>query len=209
MNEFDPSRHWSGVYERKAATEASWYQDVPRQSLEWIAEVAPPDANPRIVDVGAGASTLVDHLLARGYERITLLDIAEPALAQVAARLPPEARSVDFVIADLLSFAPRDPFDVWHDRAVLHFLRDPADQCRYADRLHAAVVEDGFAVIATFAVGGPERCSGLPTVQYDAGRLMALVGSHFELIRETTESHRTPSGSEQLFAYFLLRHSPA
>jgi SAM-dependent methyltransferase len=197
--------HWEAVYRERDATEVSWYQEVPTRSLEMITEILPPELDPRIVDVGAGASTLVDHLLDRGYRQVTVLDLAATALERARRRLGRRADRVEWVVSDLLDFAPSAPFDLWHDRAVLHFLRDPLQQARYAEVLGTSVASGRFALIATFAPGGPTRCSGLEIVQYDAARLLELVGSDFSLQHDENEIHRTPTGGDQLFSYFLLR----
>ena len=202
----DPVRgHWEGVYGSRDTREVSWYEAVPHRSLEWIEAVAPAASDPRIIDVGAGASTLVDHLLDRGYRRLTLLDVAAPALSEVRTRLGARADAVEWVVADLLDFADPEPFDLWHDRAVLHFLLDPEEQRRYGEVLRRSVRPGGHAVIAAFAVGGPARCSGLDTMQYDAPRIARLAGAGFTLLRDEREVHRTPGGGDQLFAWFLLR----
>lgn len=200
-------RHWEEVYGSRDATAVSWYQPVPALSLAWIEEVAPPSSDPRVLDVGGGASTLVDHLLERGYRRVTVLDLAAAALEAARHRLADRAGEVEWVAGDLLDYAPLGPVDLWHDRAVLHFLLGADERARYAAVLRRALPPGGHAVIATFAVGGPTRCSGLETAQYDAARLMELVGEGFTLVREQSELHRTPAGGDQLFAYFLLRRT--
>jgi 2-polyprenyl-3-methyl-5-hydroxy-6-metoxy-1,4-benzoquinol methylase len=196
-------QHWRDVYGRKDSTEVSWYQEVPARSLRWIEEVC-PSRESRIIDVGAGASTLVDNLLVAGYRHVTALDIAAPALDLVKKRLGGRGEEVEWVVIDLLEYAPATTFDLWHDRAVLHFLRRGDEQVRYAKALERSVRPDGLAIIATFAVGGPTRCSGQETVQYDADRIQGLLPS-CHLLREEEEIHHTPSGVDQLFTYFLLR----
>jgi SAM-dependent methyltransferase len=200
----DRTAHWEGVYARKDAGEVSWFQAVPARSLAWIAEVAPDRGTP-ILDVGAGASRLVDHLLERGYRSVAVLDLSANALEQVRRRLGERAEAVEWFTGDLLDFVSPHPFDVWHDRAVLHFLREPAQQARYAEVLRGTLRPGGHALIATFAVGGPTRCSGLDTVQYDCARLSALLGPGFACVRDEQENHQTPGGGEQRFQYCLFR----
>ncbi len=204
----DSAGHWQSVYEGKAPTEVSWFQAEPARSLAWIAEVC-PDKDTPIIDVGAGASLLCDRLLDRGYRHISLLDIAPGALAHTRKRLGERADTVTWYTGDLLSFKATRPFGLWHDRAVLHFLRDVNDRRRYVDVLRDSLQPGGYALIATFAVGGPTRCSGLDIVQYDCPSLQALLGDDFECIRESREQHQTPGGSEQLFQYCLFRYLPA
>jgi 2-polyprenyl-3-methyl-5-hydroxy-6-metoxy-1,4-benzoquinol methylase len=196
--------HWQAVYEKKVSTEVSWYQPEPTRSLEWLSKVV-PDHGAAILDVGAGASRLVDRLLEQGYRRVGVLDIAPAALAEVRDRLGPRAAQVEWYTGDVLDFAPPHRFDVWHDRAVLHFLRQPEQQQRYAEVLRRTLNLGGHVLISTFAVGGPTRCSGLDVVQYDCATLGALLGEEFRCLREETELHRTPGGGEQLFQYCLFR----
>jgi SAM-dependent methyltransferase len=198
--------HWEGVYTARATTEVSWYQPDPVRSLAWLQEVA-PGKDTAILDVGAGASLLVDRLLERGYGRVAVLDVAPAALQQVRDRLGDRAERVEWFAADLLEFEPPHPIDVWHDRAVLHFLREPEQQQRYAEVLRAALAPGGHAIISTFAHGGPTRCSGLEIVQYDCTEVGALLGAEFHCLRSETELHRTPAGGEQLFQYCLFRRA--
>lgn len=201
-------RHWQDVYERKPSDEVSWFQEEPTLSLRWIEEAA-PERTAEILDVGAGASRLVDRLLDRGYRRVAVLDVAPNALEQARRRLGERAERVDWWVGDLLELSAPRPFDVWHDRAVLHFLREPEQQRRYAEVLRRTLRPGGHALIATFAVGGPTRCSGLEVVQYDCERLGALLGPELECVRSEQEMHRTPAGGEQRFQYCLFRRRPA
>lgn len=198
--------HWQEVYSKKASTEVSWYQAEPAKSLEWIQRVAPDPAT-RILDVGAGASVLVDRLLERGYRRPAVLDVAPTALAEVQQRLGERAPLVEWFTGDVLELDARHAFDLWHDRAVLHFLREPEQQRRYAEVLRRTLRPGGHALISTFAVGGPTRCSGLEVVQHDGSTVGELLGSEFTLVREETELHRTPGGGTQLFQYCLFARS--
>lgn len=200
--------HWQQVYEKKASTEVSWYQPVPEKSVEWIQRVA-PDRTTHIIDVGAGASLLVDRLQDLGYLHLAVLDLATTALSEVKERLGARASKVEWFTGDVLEFKAPHTFDLWHDRAVLHFLQSPQDQLRYADVLRDTLNPGGHALISTFAIGGPSRCSGLEVVQYDCESLGRLLGPEFTCIREEKELHHTPGGGEQLFQYCLFARSKA
>jgi len=197
-------QHWQHVYETKTPNAVSWYQADPAVSLELIGGLQlPPDAV--IVDVGAGASVLADRLLDRGFTDLTLVDVADAALAHTRDRLGARAVDVRFVTNDVTQLNLGRKLNLWHDRAVLHFLTDADEQARYRSVLDAHLKPGSHAIIATFAVGGPDKCSGLPVRQYDAARLMALLGEGFELVEERLEEHTTPWGSTQAFACFLVR----
>lgn len=204
----DPKAHWEAVYATRAADAVSWYQAEPRLSLEMISASGVAADQP-LIDVGGGASVLVDRLLERGYRRLTVLDIAGSALAEAKRRLGERADAVEWVEADVTDFHPAERFALWHDRAVFHFLTDPTDQDRYRASLERSLAPGGQLVLASFAVGGPTRCSGLEIVQYDEDRLMDRLGEGFELLEAVPEVHTTPSGGEQSFMYFrLVRRDP-
>ena len=196
--------HWEAVYRTKAATETSWYQPVLQRSLELIqaTSVGPGAA---ILDVGGGASTLVDHLLAAGFADVTVLDIAPTALAQARVRLGAKAASVQWIAADITTWQPTRRYVVWHDRAVFHFLVDPALRARYLGSLRAALAPGGHVVIATFGPEGPTRCSGLDVQRYSTETLSAVLGSAFRLMRSQLEEHVTPAGKRQQFLYCWWR----
>jgi SAM-dependent methyltransferase len=197
-------RHWEGVYRDRSPTVVSWYQIRPDISLELIhATGKSPDAT--IVDVGGGASTLVDHLLDAGWSSVLVLDISETALAHVRERLGARAKRVTWIAADVTAWRPNTKIDIWHDRAVLHFFTGADDQKAYAERAKLALRHGGWAIIAGFTPGGPRKCSGLDIVQHDAHSLRALLGDAFELVDFRDELHRTPSGSTQAFRYHLFR----
>ena len=201
----DRREHWDGVYTTKQPTEVSWYQAEPARSLELLAEAgAGPDT--AIVDVGGGDSTLVDAVLARGLGRVTVLDISGAALARARARLGARAGEVAWVEADVTrAELPAHAFDVWHDRAVFHFLTERDDRARYAAVAAAAVRPGGTLLMATFALDGPTRCSGLPVERYDAEGLARELGDAFALVRGFGDVHRTPGGGEQRFTVAVLR----
>jgi 2-polyprenyl-3-methyl-5-hydroxy-6-metoxy-1,4-benzoquinol methylase len=195
------AEHWAGVWASRGGTPPSWYEPTPVTSLRLV---GPPAPGGSVVDVGAGASSLVDHLLAAGWQHVTVLDIAEPAVAEVRARLADRA-GVELVVADVLDWRPQREYDVWHDRAVLHFLQEPAERRRYVELAAAAVRPGGALVLGTFAQDGPSSCSGLPTARYSAAELADLFLPHFRLEHAEHAEHRTPSGATQAFTWVVLR----
>ena len=201
----DPKHHWEGVYGARTPTEVSWYQPHAARSLALIRRVAPDPAAP-IIDVGGGASTLVDDLLAVGYRDLTVLDLSGAALAAARTRLGPDADRVRWLEADLLDFEfPEAGYAVWHDRAVFHFLTDPGARARYVAQVRRAVRPGGFVLVATFATDGPERCSGLDVERYSPDSLHAEFGAPFQLTASEREEHATPQGAKQTFIYCLCR----
>lgn len=198
--------HWDGVYAAKTPESVSWRQDEPSLSLALISETGLPLDAP-ILDVGAGATLLLDRLLARGHTDISALDISEAALTHVKARLGPQAAAIAWHVADVTGWRPPKTYALWHDRAVLHFLTNPADQRAYADVLRSAVRPGGHVIISGFAPGGPDKCSGLPVVQHDAESLKALLGAGFSLRKVRDETHLTPWGAEQAFRYHVFERA--
>ncbi|MEI7038244.1 class I SAM-dependent methyltransferase [Fulvimonas yonginensis] len=196
--------HWEMVYRSRAAQEVSWYRPHLDASLALLRQAGlGPDT--RVIDVGGGASTLVDDLLALGVCAVTVLDLSATALATARARLGDRAGTVRWLAADLLEagFAAAR-FDLWHDRAVLHFLTEPAQVRRYAEQAAHAVRPGGHAVIGGFAPDGPERCSGLPVARRAAADIATALGPAFRLVDQRRELHPTPAGATQAFAYALL-----
>lgn len=204
----DPHSHWDAVFQHKLPEEMSWYQAEPRVSLELIRE-AVPDSRASILDVGGGASNLVDHLVASGYQNVAVLDISGTALAQSRRRLGPVESRITWLEADILTtaFAPA-ALDVWHDRAVFHFLTHSADRQRYVTQVRRATRPGGHVLVATFAEDGPTRCSGLQVVRYSADQLHGEFGSGFRLLSSRRETHVTPWGASQEFTYCLCRWEP-
>lgn len=200
--------HWEGVYRDKSPLEVSWYQREPETSLALIdlALESPPGPDGGLIDVGGGASVLVDRLLARGWSDVAVLDLAGNALEHAKRRLGEQAARVRWIEADVTDFLPPRKFRIWHDRAVFHFLTEVADRHAYVETLKASLVPAGHAIVAAFAPGGPTQCSGLDILQYDGERIKNTLGSDFELESERQEVHLTPAGKEQLFGYFLLRY---
>ena len=193
----DTKTHWGQLYETKAPNQVSWYQAHPDTSLHFIHHTG-VDKLSHILDVGGGASTLVDHLLAEGFQHITVLDISRAALDEAQERLGPQAENVSWIEADITQAAlPPASFDLWHDRAVFHFLTDAESRRRYTDGLRYALKPDGHLIMATFALDGPTRCSNLDAVRYSPEALLCELGPDFELVHSARETHVTPSGGEQ------------
>jgi len=203
----DPAAHWQRLYETRSADQVSWYEPVPERSLELIRATGIPLEAP-ILDVGGGASLLVDHLLASGYTDISVLDLSPAALAQARARLGPAAGQVTWIAADITSFVPERRYALWHDRAVFHFILRPDEQRRYLAALRKGLAPHGHVVLATFGPGGPERCSGLPVQRYSVAALEVLLGPGFQLRSSRIEQHRTPGGETQEFLYTWWQATP-
>ena len=206
MSQRDQTRetHWQSVYGRQPADEVSWYQLHPDTSLSLI-QSCQLEKNAALIDVGAGASVLVDHLLDEGYLDVTVLDIAKAALDRSRQRLGARANQVRWQVADVTEFLPDRSYDLWHDRAVLHFLTDPELRAAYRAALERALLPGGHLVVGTFAMDGLTKCSGLEIVQYDAAKLLDLLGPEFILRDEQKEAHVTPAGAIQQFAWFVLQ----
>jgi ubiquinone/menaquinone biosynthesis C-methylase UbiE len=199
----NPREHWERVYTTKRVDEVSWFRPHLDTSLEMIGNTGAA-RNARIVDVGAGASTLVDDLLDAGYSELTVLDVSAAALERAKERLGSRASDIAWIAADVTrANLPAASFDVWHDRAVFHFLTDPDDRRRYVNQVRHAVACGGHVIVATFGPDGPQRCSGLPTARYTPGGLHAEFGSDFALVDRREERHTTPAGVEQQFVYCL------
>jgi hypothetical protein len=194
--------HWARVYSTQAAESVSWYQAEPTLSLEMIVRAAVPPAH--VIDVGGGTSILVDRLLEKGY-RLAVLDIAAEPLGVVRTRLGPAAEDVDWLVADVTVFNPSRKWDVWHDRAVFHFLTDAQDRERYRQSVLRATGMGASVIVATFGPDGPDQCSGLPTVRYAPEDLRREFGPEFELVETAREDHQTPRGSIQPFIYCRFR----
>lgn len=196
----DRQQHWETVYGNKAVDQVSWFQPHAASSLRLIEGCA--DKNAHIIDVGAGASVLVDDLLDAGYQNLTVLDLAESALETSRSRLGARAQSVRWIAADITrAELPAAHYDVWHDRAVFHFLTAPDDRARYVAQVLKSVKPGGHVVIAAFGPGGPLQCSGLDVMHYAPEALHAEFGAPFRLLGHQTEIHHTPAGQEQEFVY--------
>jgi ubiquinone/menaquinone biosynthesis C-methylase UbiE len=199
--------HWEQVYSTKAADQVTWFQEHAARSLALIVAsgIKRSDA---IIDVGGGASTLVDDLQTAGYSALTVLDLSAAALATATSRLGPRADAVTWLEGDVTAMPlPVAAFDLWHDRAVFHFLTAPAARQAYVGAALRALKPGGHLIVATFAEDGPPQCSGLPVMRYDAGRLHAEFGAPFTLLRHEREEHGTPFGTVQKFTYCHFRRT--
>lgn len=196
-----PAVHWQTAYESGDQSK-SWFQSEAAMSLQLIGEFT-HDVAASVIDIGGGASTLVDGLLRLGFSDITVLDVASNSLDIAAARLGTQARDVEWICANLLQWHPDRQFDLWHDRAVLHFLTNDADQHTYLQLLNRSVRPGGGAVIGVFSVDGPQSCSGLPVRQYDEQTLVNFLGDAWEVLDLTRELHTTPTGAVQEFLWLV------
>lgn len=197
--------HWQRTYLAKAEHEVSWSQDAPEPSLSLITSTAKSTLS-RIIDIGGGASHLVDHLLLRGYSDISVLDVSSAALSKAQARLAERATSVDWIVSNIASWQPSAQYELWHDRATFHFMVTEADRSSYMARLREALAPGGHAVIATFDLNGPDTCSGLPVKRYDPAGLAGALGSGFILLSSQRHLHHTPWNAGQSFQFSVFRH---
>ena len=203
----EPKAHWEQVYSSKSATEVSWFQTHADLSLKLIRDAGVPKSG-AIIDVGGGASTLVDDLLLYGYGDVSVLDLSCAALATAQQRIGTQASKVNWLEANILDVNfPAGRFDVWHDRAVFHFLTNEIDRQAYVRKVLRAVKPGGRVIVATFAEDGPTECSGLPVMRYSADELHDEFGGRFELLEHAHETHHTPTGKEQQFVYCLCRRA--
>jgi SAM-dependent methyltransferase len=204
MNASDRAAHWENVYRSKGEREVSWFQETLAVSLELI-KATGATSQSALIDIGGGASRVVDALLDEGCTAVTVLDLSQAALAAARTRLGARSAQVTWIAADVVNWKPPRRYDVWHDRAAFHFLTEAADQAAYAACLCAALEPGGYAIIATFALDGPERCSGLPVVRHDAASIGAILGREFTLVETRRHDHATPMGSTQRFQFSVFR----
>lgn len=197
-------QHWDTTYASKPETGVSWFQSDPHQSFRWIREAA-PNRSAAIIDVGGGASRLTDRLITEGYSDLTVLDISSVALSRTRERIGASAKKVNWITADVTAWTPAQIWDVWHDRAVFHFLTEREAQDAYIATLRMGTREGSAVIMATFAPTGPEKCSGLPVQRYDAQSLAARLGRDFQLYAEAAERHHTPFSTTQDFIYAAFR----
>jgi len=201
----DVAAHWERIYTTKAHDEVSWYRLHLDRSIALI-ESASPDRKASIIDVGGGESTLVDDLLAHGYHNLTILDVSQAALDVTRARLGEAGERIHWLCADITKIClPAHSFDVWHDRAVFHFLTKPKERLAYVRNVAWAVKPGGHVIVSTFGPEGPEKCSGLDVMRYDAASLHQEFGSRFRLVESSKELHETPFGTKQQFLYCYCR----
>jgi SAM-dependent methyltransferase len=204
MSDVSRKTHWERVYTTKGEREVSWFQENPVPSLELIG-LAGLFTDASIIDIGGGASRLVDALTKRKIGKITVLDLSAVALDAARERLGDKGTDVKWVVADVTTWEPSQTYDLWHDRAAFHFLTDASDRSAYVGNLKKAVRPGGHVIIGTFALDGPERCSGLPIVRYDAGVLGAILGIEFDLMDSRRHDHTTPWGAVQRFQFSTFR----
>ncbi|MBK7997425.1 MAG: class I SAM-dependent methyltransferase [Verrucomicrobia bacterium] len=195
------TEHWNQVYQTSPPDDVSWFQTRPTISLRLV-EACGVGKGDGIIDVGGGASVLVDFLLDAGYSRLAVLDISAAALDYAKRRLGARADAVYWFAADVTTFVPTRQFGLWHDRAVFHFLTDKADRQKYVETMKRTLTPEGHAIFATFATDGPEKCSGLSVRRYDATAICAELGAEFQLLEQVKETHVTPWKTEQRFSYF-------
>ncbi len=193
--------HWENVYQTKSADSVSWFQAHATRSLEIIRSTGVTTGS-GIIDVGGGASTLVDDLLNDGFKNISVLDLSASALQIARTRLGLRGEGVQWIVGDIRNVKlAAQAYDIWHDRAVFHFLTDPADRAAYVHQVMRSVRPGGHVIVATFAADGPTQCSGLPVARYSPEQLQGEFGPAFELVEHASEQHKTPSGSVQHFVY--------
>jgi SAM-dependent methyltransferase len=199
----DTKSHWDRIYQARGPTRVSWYRPHLELSLALIEDVA-PDHEAQVIDVGGGESTLIDDLLARGYRNLSLLDISSTAIDVAKRQLDKDASRVTWLCGDVTTMPLAvHQFDLWHDRAVFHFLTSPDARAAYVRQVARAVKPGGYVIVATFGPEGPRQCSGLDVVRYDANQLHDEFGGKFQLIKHATELHQTPAGAMQQFLYCL------
>ncbi|HZL35396.1 MAG TPA: class I SAM-dependent methyltransferase [Tepidisphaeraceae bacterium] len=197
-----PRDHWQNAYLTQSESQVSWHEDDPQLSLELIAEYSTPQA--RVIDIGGGSSVLAGRLLERGYCDVAVLDISPAALDRAKARIGKSRDRIRWIAADITQADKLGSFDIWHDRAVFHFLTAPRDRQAYVFLANKTIVIGGHLIIGTFALSGPEKCSGLPVERYDARKLALALGSGFRLIKEIAQTHSTPMGQTQDFIYAVF-----
>lgn len=200
----DVKEHWETIYQTKKSNEVSWYQKEPTTSLRLIAELG-LNKDAKIIDIGAGDSRLVDNLLVLGYRKISVLDVSANALKRAKKRIGSNTASVQWIVSDIRDFETNDRYDLWHDRAVLHFLTTEEDMNKYARIVRRSLKPDGYLIVATFSEHGPKRCSGLDVTQYSQESMKKLF-NNFEHVKSFEEEHTTPSGTIQNFIYGVFQN---
>ncbi len=201
--DFDRKKHWENIYQHKKVDEVSWYQPTPTTSLELIEGLDLPHTD-KIIDIGGGDSFLVDHLLERRYEDLTVLDISEAAIQRAQQRLDAKANAVNWVVSDVTELQPSMVYDLWHDRAAFHFLTESQDIEQYLSIVSAAVKPGGYLIIGTFSEEGPTKCSGIDIKQYSATTLSAVFNPLFETVKCMNVNHETPFSTTQNFTFCVF-----
>ena len=205
MTPTDRQAHWENIYTTKGEAEVSWFEETSTESLRLLQLVGAQPSS-AIIDVGGGTSHLVDNLLAKGFENLTVLDLSAAALTSARARLGAKSEAVKWIVADATEWLPTDTYDVWHDRAAFHFLTSEREQRAYIKRLKQALKRGGHLIVGTFALDGPEKCSGLPVVRHSAESLSALLAPDFDLIDSRRHDHITPWQAVQKFEFSAFRY---
>ena len=203
---YDAKVHWEDVWTRKKSNEVSWYQEEPKTSLDLILSTN-PSKDVHIIDVGGGDSKLVDKLLELDFKNITVLDISAKALKRAKERLGQKADMVNWIECDVMEFDSENRYDIWHDRALLHFLTSDEDILNYVELIRKYVKDGGYLIISSFSTKGPKMCSGLDTMQYSEESMKKLFSDGFEHIKSFEEEHLTPRGISQIFTYNVFRNS--
>lgn len=196
--------HWEKIYKSKEIDEVSWYQEKPLVALDFI-ESFKLKKDATIIDIGGGDSLLADHLLAEGYKNITVLDISEEALEKAKKRLGKKADGMEWIVADITRFDPKQQYDVWHDRAALHFLTNENEINNYVKTLQKSVKDNGYVILGTFSEKGPEKCSGIKVKQYSLSEMADLLKDEFEIMQCENVDHVTPTGDVQNFSFCRFR----
>ena len=199
-HDLNRKQHWEQVYSQKQSTEVSWYQKHPERSLELI-KATGVNQSASIIDIGGGASLLVDFLLKAGYKHLSVLDISPAAIKQAKSRLGSDGSKVEWIEQDITELKTDRCFDVWHDRAVFHFLIDEKDRISYVKAMLSTLNIGAHVIIVAFDANGPKKCSGLKVMHYSPEKMSAVLGGSFQLIETRTENHLTPGGSSQSFVY--------
>ena len=200
----DKTEHWENVYQTKSSAEVSWYEPNPKQSLDLIVGAA-GECRGRVIDIGGGQSFLVDRLLDAGFAQVAVLDISPTAIEATKARLGERSSQVEWIVADITHRDSLGEFDIWHDRAVFHFITAPEERRHYVELLKRSLPIGGHFVVGTFAKSGPEKCSGLSICQYDAATMQAELGSSFLPVNDCEYLHTTPSSKSQQFFFGVYK----
>ena len=197
-------QHWENVYEKKSDDEVSWYEETPATALSLITDLN-LNKDAVIIDVGGGNSNLIEKLQQQGFSKLSVLDISKKGLERTKYKLEQKAEKVQWIVSDILDFQPNQQYDLWHDRAVFHFLTESEDIDSYVELVSQSVKKNGYFILATFSKSGPLKCSGLEISQYDKQTLLDLFNTEFNLIKSFEEVHHTPFNSEQNFIYSLFK----
>lgn len=204
MENFDRKNHWENIYQTKQLNEVSWFQPTPETSLDFFKQFNVP-TTAKVIDIGGGDSFLVDHLLDKGYQDITVLDISEAAIERAKKRLGDKAEKVKWIVADAAKFEPTEQYDFWHDRAAFHFLTDESEISNYLHTAQENISPTGILVIGTFSEQGPKKCSGIEIKQYSENSMTERLKNFFEKIKCITIDHKTPFDTIQNFVFCSFR----